>query len=131
MSLEQWLALVSVALSLGGLVPVIRRGPDRGLTVASTILALLLGLTSVMVFSHWQHDRKIDRIQSEMSSFLSKREEATFEEIFKNLHTMEEGDAREALLKSAENGVILHEQREFTLGDGRVVEIRYYHLKKQ
>src|SRR4051812_44434918 len=108
--------------------PVFRGGPDRRLTIAAVTLALLLALTSVMVLLGWRHESKIGRLQAEMSTFLSKHDEATFEEIFKNLNEMEEGDAREALLKSTENGSIVHDQKEFSIGGGKVLEVRFYRL---
>lgn len=126
--LDQWLAIVSLALSLGGLVASLLGGPNRKLIVFSTMFTLLLGLTSIMVFIHLDHAQKIGRIQAEITAFLAKHEEAPFEEIFKNLHTMEEGEAREALLKSTESGSIQHEQKAFSIGDGKDVEVRYYKL---
>jgi hypothetical protein len=106
MAPETLLAIISFATSVGGLVPLLflrDRLKQLGLAV---VVALLIALTGVALCLHYEHEKTIDRVESEIIKKLAGHTWA-FDQIYVQLSDEpSRPDASEALSRAVSIGAI-------------------------
>ena len=97
MSFETVMAVVGLAVSVGGLALAMRPEAPRGRTAALVVVVALLLLSSAVLLEQWQKRREVDRIKESITRFLSTNRPASFQQILESLNHVEYGLAEQAI----------------------------------
>lgn len=129
MRFESFLTIVSFAISVGGLVPVLILKDRRKEVVLAVVIAALVATSGIALYRLHQHDELISRVQAEILATLSHNT-LTFDQLYQELHYRPFPVVNEALFRAVEKGVIGHRVIEFQR-DASMLAVRGYYIESE
>ncbi len=128
MSIELLLSIASLALSVGGLVPVFVGVPTRSRVVIAVIFTALLSLASIALYREYSYEKLvayvIDEIERKLGNNLW-----TYEQINEAVHFQSPQITREALFRMVSNGKV-GDKIEIITRDGIEWKVRAYCIQQ-
>lgn len=105
--IETFLNIASFSISVGGLVAVfvVKSGKKKEIALG-VVVAVLIATSGTTLYSSYQHEKYVDRVQEEMVKILSS-EAITFDDLYQNIYPPVSHELlREALYDGVEKGAI-------------------------
>ena len=127
MSIELLLAIASLALSVGGLVPVFVEAPTRSRVVIAVIFTALLSLTSIALYREYSYEKLVTNVMDEIEGKLGNNL-WTYEQINEAVHYQSPIITREALFRMVSKGRVGDKVETFTR-DGIEWKVRAYYIQ--
>lgn len=127
MTIELILSILSFALSVGGLVPVIIGEPTRSRIVIAIIFAVLLSTTGIVLYRDYSHEYRVGSIMNEIERKLDKSA-WTYNQIHEAVHYQPPQITREALFRLVKEGRV-GDKQEIFIKDGSEWKVRIYYLR--
>jgi hypothetical protein len=126
MDFDALLSALTLAISVGGLVPIFIIKEDRRKELAIVIVvSLLIALTAVRAVRSHQHTSEVREIQNEIVETLSGNR-WTSDQLYKQLHFPHRDAFFEALSGAVDQGRIQQAVVEVRIDDGQPVDVRLY-----
>ena len=126
MTIDTILSLMSLAISVGGLVAAgLRRE-----TIFAIIAAGLIITTGTVSWRLYQQEREIWRAQNEIITKLASNA-WTLDRIYTEVHFLPYKVIHEALFQAVDSGAIHDKEMECTVNDGSVLSTKVYYVATQ
>jgi hypothetical protein len=127
MPIELLLSVASLALSVGGLVPVFVGEPTRSRAVIAVIFTALLCLASIVLYREYSYERLVSSVMVEIERKLSSSL-WTYEQIHESVHLQPPQITREALFRMVANGKVGDKVETF-VKNGVEWKVRAYYIR--
>lgn len=131
MTMELSLSIASFALSVGGLVAVLRPKAEesrRKLIILAVIIALLIPTTGITVYRLYHHQTLINNAKNKITEKL-KNHVWTFDQLYNELHYIPYPIVSEALFRAVQEGAIGHKILEFRSDEG-MQQVKGYYINR-
>jgi hypothetical protein len=126
--MDSYLNIVSLALAIAALVPVLVPGARAKLwTISAAALSLIILVTVYQFFVERQRSAAVTAAKADIVRLLKNRP-MTFEQIYDSAYYRDFGVANLAIDELVEDGVVTHKKKETTDATGRTYVIREFAL---
>ncbi len=125
--IETFLSIASFSISVGGLVSIfIVKGTKKEILLG-VIIAALLVTSSIALYTSYQHEQQLDRVQVEILKTLSN-DAISSEEFYQRLYYTPYEILSEALFVAVAEGAIGHRVMRFQSG-GTMMSVRVFYVR--
>lgn len=125
--IELFISIASFSISVGGLVAVIVVKDDKKKEIVfSVVVATIIVLSGVTLYSSYQHEKQIDRIQEEIIKNLPP-EGLTFDDLYMNIYPPVSHELlREALYTGIEERSIGYRSMRLQ-SNGKIMSVKVFY----
>jgi hypothetical protein len=128
MTLNGFLTVFSLALSIGGLVRILlNRDRAREILIAVIVAAVAI-LSAVMLFNHYRHQKQVKDLSVKITEAL-RTETRTFDDLYGKLYYVEFPMLNESLAQLVDRDIVGHKMLALTDHTGRGFNVRGYYAK--
>ena len=126
--IEMFLYIASFSISVGGLVAVFVVKGGKKEIVLSVVVASLVATSGITLYSSYQHEKNVDRVQEEIVKILSS-EAITFDDLYQNIFPPVPHELlREALYDGIEEGAIGYQPMRLQ-STGKIMSIKVFYAR--
>ncbi len=128
--IETFLSIASFSISVGGLVAVFVVKDNRKRAIVCGVVVAVITVTSgIALYSSYQHERQVDRIQQQMLELLSS-EAFTFDDLYQNIYPpVSHKILREALYAGIEKDLVGYQPVRLQY-NGKVISVKMFHARR-
>jgi hypothetical protein len=129
--IELFLSIASFSLSVGGLAAVfVVKNDNRRKIVFSVFASALIVTSGTALFTFYQHEKRIHRVQEEIINVLSS-EALTFEDLYQNIFPPVSHELlREALYDGIEKKLIGYRPIRLQ-SNGKIISVKLFFPRKE
>lgn len=123
--MDNYLGIASLAISVGGLVPVFFLRDRRKEVSLAVVVAAMVCLSASLVYEQASHVRSVDKVSADVREQL-RPDIQTFDQLYESLHYVEFALLNESLQRLVDSGVVDHRVLKLRGDDGRDYRVKGY-----